>query len=49
MTGGTSAAAVATQQNGTIPPTVKVRQGHPIRVFTARDLNFAGVAEIAAR
>jgi type IV secretion system protein VirB10 len=49
MTGGTSAAAVATQQNGSIPPTVRVRQGHPIRVFTARDLNFAGVTEIAAR
>lgn len=49
LTGGTSAAAVATQQNGGIPPTVRVRQGHPIRVFTARDLNFAGVAEIAAR
>jgi type IV secretion system protein VirB10 len=48
-TGGTSAAAVATQQNGSIPPTVRVRQGHPIRVFTARDLNFAGVTEIAAR
>jgi type IV secretion system protein VirB10 len=41
--GGPGAAGVAAQQNGSIPPTVRVRQGHPIRVFTARDLDFSQV------
>ncbi|WP_260924289.1 TrbI/VirB10 family protein [Novosphingobium sp. 9] len=41
--GGTSAASTALQQNGTISPTIRVRQGEPIRVFTARDLDFAPV------
>lgn len=41
--GGASAASVAAQQNGSIPPTVRVRQGQPIRVFTARDLDFSTV------
>ncbi|MCW3796884.1 type VI secretion protein [Sphingomonas sp. BN140010] len=41
--GGASAAGVAAQQNGSIPPTVRVRQGQPIRVFTARDLDFSRV------
>ena len=49
LSGGANPAAVATQQNGGIAPTVRVRQGHPIRVFTARDLNFAAVGEPAAR
>jgi type IV secretion system protein VirB10 len=39
--GGTSAAATAAQQDGQIGPTVRVRQGEPIRVFTARDLDFS--------
>jgi type IV secretion system protein VirB10 len=42
--GGQSAAATALQQDGNIGPTVRVRQGEPIRVFTARDLDFSGVA-----
>ena len=41
--GGIGAAGVAAQQNGTIAPTVRVRQGQPIRVFTARDLDFSQV------
>ena len=41
--GGQSAAATALQQDGNIAPTVRVRQGEPIRVFTARDLDFGQV------
>ncbi|MXP42937.1 TrbI/VirB10 family protein [Allopontixanthobacter sediminis] len=42
--GGQSAASTALQQNGQISPTVRVRQGEPIRVFTARDLDFSRVS-----
>ena len=42
--GGSSAAAAAAQQDGQIGPTVRVRQGEPIRVFTARDLDFSQVS-----
>src|SRR5690606_38700298 len=38
--GGQSAAATAVQQGGQIGPTVRVRPGEPIRVVTARDLDF---------
>jgi type IV secretion system protein VirB10 len=38
---GQSAASAAIQQNGNRGPTIKVRQGEPIRVFTARDLIFS--------
>ena len=38
--GGQNAASAAIQQNGSRGPTIKVRQGEPIRVFTARDLIF---------
>jgi type IV secretion system protein VirB10 len=41
--GGQSAAAAAIGQTGNISPTVRVRQGEPIRVFTARDLDFSKV------
>ena len=40
---GQSAAAAAVSQNGQIGPTVRVRQGQPIRVFTAKDLDFSKV------
>ncbi|KHL26082.1 type VI secretion protein [Croceibacterium mercuriale] len=39
--GGQDAASTALQQSGQIAPTVRVRQGEPIRVFTARDLDFS--------
>ena len=42
--GGQSAAAAAVGQSGQIGPTIRVRQGEPIRVFTARDLDFSRVA-----
>ena len=38
--GGQNAASAAIQQSGNRGPTIKVRQGEPIRVFTARDLIF---------
>jgi type IV secretion system protein VirB10 len=42
--GGQSAAAAAVGQTGQIGPTIRVHPGEPIRVFTARDLDFAAVA-----
>ena len=39
--GGQSAASAAIQQNSNRGPTIKVQQGEPIRVFTARDLIFS--------
>lgn len=41
--GGQSAAAAAVTQNGQMGPTIRVRQGQPIRVFTAKDLDFSKV------
>lgn len=41
---GQSAAAAAIGQTGQIGPTIRVRQGEPIRVFTARDLDFSKVS-----
>lgn len=38
-----TAAAAAVGQSGQIGPTIRVRQGEPIRVFTARDLDFSKV------
>jgi len=41
MGGGQSAANTALQQDGQRPPTVRVHMGAPIRVYTARDLDFS--------
>jgi len=41
--GGSSAASAAVQQGGQVGPTIRVRQGEPIRVFTAKDLDFSKV------
>jgi type IV secretion system protein VirB10 len=38
-----SAANSAVQQQGQISPTIRVRAGEPIRVYTARDLDFTAV------
>ena len=42
---GQSAASIAAEQDGQISPTIRVPMGEPIRVFTARDLDFSTVAE----
>jgi len=44
--GGQDAASTALQQGGQIGPTVRVRQGEPIRVFTARDLDFSQAPQL---
>ncbi|OBV10478.1 TrbI/VirB10 family protein [Erythrobacter dokdonensis] len=41
--GAQGAANSAVQQTGNISPTIRVRMGEPIRVFTARDLDFSTV------
>lgn len=41
--GGSSAAAAAVQNSSNVGPTIRVRQGQPIRVFTAKDLDFSQV------
>jgi type IV secretion system protein VirB10 len=41
---GNGAAAIAAQQDGQISPTIRVKMGEPIRVFTARDLDFTTVS-----
>ncbi|MEW9856102.1 TrbI/VirB10 family protein [Novosphingobium rhizovicinum] len=41
--GGQSAAAAAVEQGSQVGPTIRVRQGEPIRVFTAKDLDFSKV------
>ncbi|MEM8724578.1 MAG: TrbI/VirB10 family protein [Pseudomonadota bacterium] len=42
---GQSAAGIAAQQDGDISPTIRVKMGEPIRVFTARDLDFSTVSQ----
>ncbi len=42
---GQSAASTALEQDGQRPPTIRVPPGEPIRVFTARDLDFSTVTQ----
>jgi type IV secretion system protein VirB10 len=44
--GGETAASAAVAQDGKIGPTVRVRVGAPIRVFTARDLDFKSAPQL---
>ena len=44
--GGQTAASTALQQNGDIGPTIRVRMGEPVRVFTARDLDFSQAPQL---
>ena len=44
--GGQTAASTALQQTGDIGPTIRVRMGEPIRVFTARDLDFSQAPQL---
>ncbi len=44
--GGQDAASAALQQDADRSPTIRVMQGEPIRVFTARDLDFSQAPQI---
>ncbi len=44
--GGQSAASTALQQDGQRPPTIRVRMGEPVRVYTARDLDFGAAPRV---
>ncbi|TNE64395.1 MAG: type VI secretion protein [Alphaproteobacteria bacterium] len=47
--GAESAAGIALQQNAGIPPTITVPAGTPVRVITARDLDFSAVDGTGAK
>ncbi len=44
LSGGQSAATVAAQHDTQIPPTIRVPQGQPVRIFLSRDLDFTDSA-----
>ena len=44
--GGQNAATAAVQQDGQRAPTVRVRMGTPVRVYTARDLDFSKAPKV---
>jgi len=44
--GGQSAASTAIQQDGQRPPTVRIRMGEPVRVYVARNLDYAAAPRL---
>lgn len=44
--GGQDAATTALQQDGQRSPTIRVKMGEPVRVFTARDLDFSAAPRV---
>lgn len=46
--GSPSASSIAAGRDSSIPPTIKVPQGEPIRIFIARDLDFSAVPHLEA-
>ena len=44
VSGPQAAIGQEASRNASIPPTVRVSQGQPIRIFTARDLDFSTVS-----
>ena len=44
--GGQTAASTALQQDGQRSPTVRVRMGEPVRVYTARNLDFGSAPRV---
>jgi type IV secretion system protein VirB10 len=46
LSGGQSAATVAAQRDTQIPPTIRVPQGQPIRIFISHDLDFTSSTDV---
>lgn len=49
LAGSQSAASVAATHDAAIPPTIRIRPGQPVRVFTAHDLDFSTIATTSAQ
>ena len=49
IAGSQSAASVAASHDATIPPTIRIRPGQAVRVFTARDLDFSTIPSASSK